>query len=81
MRQKNTMLPKIVPQEKVDKILEAVRLTATSSGLQPYEVLVVTNADIREKSNLLHGIRHRSQKALICWFSQHGIITQLNALT
>jgi len=40
---------KVVPQEKVDKILEAVRLTATSSGLQPYEVLVVTNADIREK--------------------------------
>jgi len=33
----------------VDKILEAVRLTATSSGLQPYEVLVVTNAAIREK--------------------------------
>lgn len=40
---------KVVPQEKVDKILEAVRLTATSSGLQPYEVLVVTNAAIREK--------------------------------
>ncbi|MBC3860893.1 NAD(P)H-dependent oxidoreductase [Undibacterium jejuense] len=40
---------KVVPQEKVDKILEAVRLTATSSGLQPYEVLVVTNAEIREK--------------------------------
>ncbi|MFZ6861059.1 NAD(P)H-dependent oxidoreductase [Undibacterium sp. Ji67W] len=40
---------KVVPQEKVDKIVEAVRLTATSSGLQPYEVLVVTNAEIREK--------------------------------
>lgn len=40
---------KAVPQEKVDRILEAIRLTATSSGLQPYEVLVVTNAEIREK--------------------------------
>ncbi|MEO5796331.1 MAG: NAD(P)H-dependent oxidoreductase [Rhodoferax sp.] len=40
---------KVVPQEKVDRILEAVRLTATSSGLQPYEVIVVTNQDVREK--------------------------------
>ena len=40
---------KIVPQEKIDRILEAIRLTATSSGLQPYEVFVVTNDDIRQK--------------------------------
>ncbi len=26
---------KRVPQEKIDRILEAIRLTATSSGLQP----------------------------------------------
>ena len=38
-----------VPQEKVDQILEAVRLTASSSGLQPYEVFVITNKDIRQK--------------------------------
>lgn len=40
---------KAVPQEKVDRILEAIRLTATSSGLQPYEVFVVTNKELREK--------------------------------
>ncbi|WP_428717366.1 NAD(P)H-dependent oxidoreductase [Undibacterium curvum] len=40
---------KAVPQGKLDRILESIRLTATSSGLQPYEVLVVTNAEIREK--------------------------------
>ena len=40
---------KSVPQEKVDRILEATRLAATSSGLQPYEVIVVTNAEVREK--------------------------------
>jgi nitroreductase len=40
---------KPVPQEKVDRILEAVRLTASSSGLQPYEVLVVTNPGLREQ--------------------------------
>jgi len=40
---------KEVPQEKLDRILEAIRLTATSSGLQPYEVFVVTNKEVREK--------------------------------
>lgn len=40
---------KAVPQEKVDQIIEAIRLTATSSGLQPYELLVVTNQAVREK--------------------------------
>jgi len=44
------MLPqKIVPQEKVERILEAIRLAPTSSGLQPYEVIVVSNPGIREK--------------------------------
>lgn len=40
---------KAVPQDKVDRILEAVRLTATSSGLQPYEVILVTNKEVRAK--------------------------------
>ncbi|HEY3431915.1 MAG TPA: NAD(P)H-dependent oxidoreductase [Rhodocyclaceae bacterium] len=38
---------KAVPQEKVERILEAIRLTASSSGLQPYVVLVVTNPALR----------------------------------
>jgi nitroreductase/dihydropteridine reductase len=40
---------KLVPQEKVEQILEAIRLSASSSGLQPYEVIVITNQDIRQK--------------------------------
>ena len=38
-----------VPQEKVDYILEAIRLSASSSGLQPYEILVVTDQEVKEK--------------------------------
>lgn len=38
-----------VPQEKLDRILEAVRLSASSSGLQPYEVFVVTNPELRAR--------------------------------
>ncbi|MDF1481117.1 nitroreductase family protein [Extensimonas soli] len=40
---------KKVPQEKVERILQAVHLAPTSSGLQPFEVIVVTNAPLREK--------------------------------
>lgn len=38
-----------VPQEKVDKILEAARLAPTSSGLQPFEIIVITNQEIKEQ--------------------------------
>jgi len=40
---------KAVPQDKVDRIVEATRLSASSSGLQPYDVLVVTNPEVRQK--------------------------------
>ena len=39
----------VVPADKVDRILEAARLAPTSSGLQPFEVFVVTNPEIKEK--------------------------------
>jgi len=40
---------KVVPQEKVERILEAARLAPTSSGLQPFEIIVITNPELREK--------------------------------
>ncbi len=43
------MNKQIVPQAKVDIILEAARLAPTSSGLQQFEVLVVTNQEIKNK--------------------------------
>ncbi|MBJ6118646.1 nitroreductase family protein [Pontibacter sp. BT310] len=36
-----------VPQEKIDYILEATRLSASSMGLQPYTVLVVEDKELR----------------------------------
>jgi nitroreductase/dihydropteridine reductase len=39
----------IVPQEKVDYILEAARLAPSSSGLQPYRIFVITNKELLEK--------------------------------
>jgi len=40
---------KPVDQGKVDRILEAIQLAPTSSGLQPFEVIVVTSPEIKAK--------------------------------
>ncbi len=41
-----------VPQEKVEAIVEAARLAPTSSGLQPFKVIVITNKELKEKMEL-----------------------------
>ncbi len=38
-----------VPQEKIDLILEAARLAPSSSGLQPFEIIVISNKELLEK--------------------------------
>ncbi|MCF8714250.1 NAD(P)H-dependent oxidoreductase [Joostella atrarenae] len=40
---------KKVDQDKIDRIIEAARLAPTSSGLQPFEIFVITNQEIKEK--------------------------------
>ena len=40
---------KVVPQEKINNILEAIRLAPTSSGLQPFEVFVITDPEVKAK--------------------------------
>lgn len=40
---------KVVSQEKVDRIVEAARLAPTSSGLQPFELLVISNPEVRAR--------------------------------
>ena len=44
-----SMNGKKVAQEKIDNILEAISLAPTSSGLQPFEVFVITNQATKEK--------------------------------
>jgi nitroreductase len=38
-----------VPQSKIDRIIEAARLAPTSSGLQPFEIVVVKNQELKEQ--------------------------------
>ena len=40
---------KKVSSDKIDNILEAARLAPTSSGLQPFEIIVVTNQQVKEE--------------------------------
>lgn len=39
----------VVPQEKVDAILEAAYLAPSSSGLQPFKILVISNHELKNK--------------------------------
>ncbi|MCW3113785.1 MAG: nitroreductase [Segetibacter sp.] len=38
-----------VPAEKINNILEATRLSASSMGLQPYKIFVIENEEVRRK--------------------------------
>jgi len=40
---------KTVAEDTIDRILEAARLAPTSSGLQPFEIIVVKNQELKEK--------------------------------
>jgi len=48
-----------VSNDKIERIVEAIRLSPSSSGLQPYELLVVTNAEL--KSQLKVAAHNQSQ--------------------
>lgn len=39
----------IIEQDKLNQILEAIRLSPSSSGLQPFKVYVISNKEVREK--------------------------------
>jgi nitroreductase len=48
-----------VSDEKIERILEAIRLSPSSSGLQPYELLVITNPAL--KTELRPAAHNQSQ--------------------
>lgn len=38
-----------IPEQKLEIILEAIRLSASSAGLQPYAVFVISNAELKKE--------------------------------
>jgi nitroreductase / dihydropteridine reductase len=39
----------VVPQDKVNTILEAAHLAPSSSGIQPFEIIVITNKELKKQ--------------------------------
>jgi len=39
----------VVSEEKIDQIIEAINLTASSCGIQPYRLFVIANSELRQK--------------------------------
>lgn len=39
----------VVSENKIDQIIEAINLTASSCGIQPYRLFVITNPEVRQK--------------------------------
>lgn len=56
-----------VPAEKLDRILESIRLSASSLGLQPYNVFIISNSELKEKIKPIA-------------FNQHQIVTASHIL-
>ena len=36
-----------IPKEKLDNIIEAISLAPTTSGLQPFEIIVISNQELK----------------------------------
>ncbi|WP_432713437.1 NAD(P)H-dependent oxidoreductase [Pedobacter sp.] len=53
----------VVPQEKVNQIVKAAHLAPTSSGLQPFKVIVVTNPELKEK---IAAVAYGQQQIIDC---------------
>lgn len=43
------MTGKQIPEDKITRILEAIRLAPSAFGLQPYHILVIENAELKAK--------------------------------
>jgi nitroreductase/dihydropteridine reductase len=39
----------LVSEDKIDQIIEAINLSASSCGIQPYRLFVITNSEVRQR--------------------------------
>jgi nitroreductase/dihydropteridine reductase len=42
----------LVSEDKIDQIIEAINLSASSCGIQPYRLFVITNPEMRQKLSM-----------------------------
>jgi nitroreductase len=72
---------KKVSDDSVGKILDAIRMTPTAYGLQPYHVLVVTDAETKKKlSDASHGQPQPVDVShVLVFFSRTDILDRIDA--
>ncbi|WP_342663470.1 nitroreductase family protein [Flavobacterium tegetincola] len=73
-------MPKKVCKEDLNKIFEAARLALTSSGLQQYRLLVVSNQEIKEtilKPTGTKNFEHAARQSYIGFILALGHATEL----
>lgn len=74
---KRMIADKAVPQEKLDNILEAIRLSATSYGLQPFNLIVVKDKEmLKQIQGLAYNQPQVGEASALIVFSVWDKITQ-----
>ena len=68
MLQKNLMLSKKITSSDLETLKEAIQLSASSYGLQPYKVLIIENPEIQRtiKTFFLESISNYRSFSPIC---------------
>jgi nitroreductase len=57
------MTEQVVPDSIIDKIIEAIHLSPSGMGLQPYEVFLISNKEIKSK---IQSIAYNQKQAIEC---------------
>lgn len=65
-----------VPVGKIDEIIEAIRLSASSGGLQPYKIILVENPEVRKKLQAASFNPQVSESSHLIVFAAYESITQ-----
>jgi nitroreductase len=65
-----------VPAEKVNEITEAIRLTATSLGLQPFRIFVIDNKEVKAKLQTASFNPQITESSHLIVFAVYETITQ-----
>ena len=66
-----------IPQDKLERILEATRLTPSSYGLTPYNVIVVEDQKLKEElQNVCYGQTQLSESSAVLVFATWDEVTE-----
>lgn len=65
-----------VPADKIEQVLAAIRLTASSTGLQPYKIVVIENDEFKKKLQVASFNPQVMEASHILVFAAYESVTQ-----